>query len=138
MFLGTHESPIEGKPYYTLLIIGCSEYITEKIRRHFPQFASRCHTIYNGVDVSRFLGKNRTNFQKKSDGKRILFVGRISPEKRLYILLTAFKKVVQSCAQLSTPFEFIFKLSDKSYISDYPLFATKITFSAFKAKFPKS
>jgi glycosyltransferase involved in cell wall biosynthesis len=76
------------------LIIGCSEYITEKIRRAFPQFAERCQTIYNGVDIHRFACEKSKSVLRKDGIKRILFVGRISPEKGLHVLLEAFRKVV--------------------------------------------
>jgi spore coat protein SA len=32
------------------LIIGRSDYITEKISARFPAVAGRCHTVYDGVD----------------------------------------------------------------------------------------
>jgi len=77
------------------LVIGCSEYITEKIRRRFPQFAARSQTVYNGVDVDHFVSKSDRSTTKQSSAKRLLFVGRVSPEKGLHVLLDAFQKVVE-------------------------------------------
>jgi glycosyltransferase involved in cell wall biosynthesis len=76
------------------LIIGCSEYITEKIRGAFPLFSKRCQTLYNGVDVNHFFSIKSRDTEKNSV-KRLLFVGRISPEKGLHVLFDAFKKVVE-------------------------------------------
>jgi len=63
------------------LVIGCSKYITEKILHRFPQFAKRCQTVYSGVDVNHFVSENNHWATKKNGVKRLLFVGRNSPEK---------------------------------------------------------
>jgi hypothetical protein len=34
--------------------VGCSEFITDGIRRRFPAYAQRCTTVYTGVDVNLF------------------------------------------------------------------------------------
>jgi glycosyltransferase involved in cell wall biosynthesis len=72
------------------LIIGCSDYITEKIRRTFPQFAQRCRTVHPGVDTHKFF-----NPSSRSYPKRILFVSRVTPEKGLHVLVDALGKVVE-------------------------------------------
>ncbi len=78
--------------FHADLIISPSEYISEQVRQRFPQFASRCQTIYNGVNVERFLDTSaKQNHQKQ--GKKLLFVGRVCPEKGSHILLEAFKQV---------------------------------------------
>ncbi len=86
---------IESRLRKVDLILGCSEYITEKIRLAFPQFAERCQTIYNGVDTHRFACEKSQSVFRKDRIKRILFVGRVSPEKGLHVLLEAFRKVVE-------------------------------------------
>jgi glycosyltransferase involved in cell wall biosynthesis len=73
-------------------IVGCSEYITDAIRKRFPRYAERCRTIYNGVDVSTFTPGSRE--ERAERGEKIIFVGRISPEKGLHVLLDAFERVV--------------------------------------------
>lgn len=104
-------------------VVGCSEYVTEKIRRRFPDLADRCRTIYNGVDV-RSHG-TRTG-RKDGAARRILFVGRISPDKGLHVLLEAFRKVVQEhpAAQLdivgpqaAPPVASVFRLADDPKVS---------------------
>jgi glycosyltransferase involved in cell wall biosynthesis len=74
------------------LVIGCSDYITEKIRCAFPQFSACCHTVYNGVDVSRFV-PDKSRAMERNGAKRLLFVGRICPDKGPHVLLEAFEKV---------------------------------------------
>jgi spore coat protein SA len=74
-------------------ILGCSEYVTERIRGAFPQFAGRCRTVFNGVDPGVFVpAKNSGNNSQAS--RRILWTGRISPEKGLHLLLDAFARVL--------------------------------------------
>lgn len=88
---------IESRLKKADLVLGCSNYITNKIRRRFPQFANRCQTLYNGVDVEQF----DPCYQVKSEDniKRILSVGRVSPEKGIHILLSAFQKVIEQYPQ---------------------------------------
>ncbi len=103
------------------LVLGCSNYITKKIADSFPEFADRCQTIFNAVDIDHFSSANDHNTMHKHDAKKLLFVGRISPEKGLHVLLDAFQQVVKRYpnAQLEIvgpkpqcPLEFIVGLSD--------------------------
>jgi glycosyltransferase involved in cell wall biosynthesis len=73
-------------------IVGCSEYITDPIRKRFPHYADRCRTIYNGVDISTFTPRSRE--ERAERGEKIIFVSRISPEKGLHVLLDAFERVL--------------------------------------------
>jgi len=113
------------------LIIGCSKYITEKIRRRFPQFTKCCKTVPNGVDVNYFVNKNSHVTPKKNGVKRLLFVGRVSPEKGVHVLLDAFKQVAEHCPQAqlklvggqgSLPIEFNVALSDDPKVKDLASF----------------
>ena len=74
-------------------IIGVSEYVTAGIRRVFPEFAHRCFTVFNGCDVDRIKPQ-----PEKDDSRlpsRIVFVGRLSPEKGLHVLIDGFERVVK-------------------------------------------
>lgn len=133
---------IERRLSQTDLVISCSEYVTKKIRECFPHFASHCQTVYNGVDVNRFIpgyesGKARTN-----GTKRLLFVGRISPEKGLHVLLEAFHTIVKYYPQTQVeivgpydkaPREFIIDLHDDNKITDLKLFYKENYLSQLKA-----
>jgi len=78
-------------------VLGCSEYISQLIRDAYPEYAQRTFTVYNGVDASPLLGElAMTDRRAKSQGRTILFVGRITPEKGLHVLLEAFKQVLQA------------------------------------------
>lgn len=103
------------------LIIGCSEYITKQIRQRFPEFAERCQTVYNGVDIEKFCEQKKDSQERKDQIKQLLFVGRVSPEKGIHILLEAFAKVVEHLPETHLkivgltqliPYEFIVALSD--------------------------
>ncbi|MFQ5527060.1 MAG: glycosyltransferase family 4 protein [Thermoanaerobaculia bacterium] len=77
-------------------ILGCSDFITEGVRRRFPFLAERCHTVFNGVDLEAFApalpGVLRDTGEPAE--KRLLYVGRISPEKGVHVLLEAFSEVL--------------------------------------------
>jgi glycosyltransferase involved in cell wall biosynthesis len=72
------------------LVLGCSNFIAEGVRRRFPSLAQRCSHIYNGADIAvlaRPAGVQPTP-------KQILFAGRLAPEKGVHILLDAFRIVL--------------------------------------------
>jgi glycosyltransferase involved in cell wall biosynthesis len=71
------------------LITGCSDYITERIRTRFPVIATRCQTINDGVDTARFCPA--PNGPTNDGSIHILFVGRLSIEKGVHILIKAFR-----------------------------------------------
>jgi glycosyltransferase involved in cell wall biosynthesis len=77
-------------------VIGCSEYITENVRRRFPDLADRCRTVYNGIDESTFK-PGTVNLRDPSAPPKIVFVGRVSPEKGIHVLFDAFRLVLRSC-----------------------------------------
>ena len=105
----------------TDFILGCSDYITAKIRQRFPQHAERCYTVFNGVNVRQFCRPSPSSPVPVSRAPRLLFVGRVSPEKGVHVLLEAFQRVVALYpeAQLDIvgaisplPREFLVALSD--------------------------
>jgi glycosyltransferase involved in cell wall biosynthesis len=129
------QAMIERRLRQADLVIGCSEYITEKVRRRFPQFASRCQTVFNGVDISQFVNQKGHSTAKKNGAKRLLFVGRVSPEKGIHVLLDAFQKVVERYPQVqldivgpggNAPFEFVVLVSDDDKVSDLVSFYGRI------------
>jgi glycosyltransferase involved in cell wall biosynthesis len=83
---------IDGRLRYADAIFGCSDDVTDQIRKRFPHYASRCATVYNGVDPSQFHAGSNEGIA--SSIRRIIFVGRISPEKGVHTLLDAFERVV--------------------------------------------
>lgn len=89
-----NRSALEPRLRYVDLVTTVSNYVTEKTRRDFPAIASRCETMYNGIDPNEFTREKdyvAANFRKE---KRILYVGAVSPHRGLHILLDAFKIVL--------------------------------------------
>jgi glycosyltransferase involved in cell wall biosynthesis len=73
------------------VILGCSEFITGNIRRAYTAVAPRCRTLWNGVDPEQFQGAPGPS----GAGVRFLFVGRVSPEKGVHLLIEAFRRVAE-------------------------------------------
>ncbi|MCW4003164.1 MAG: glycosyltransferase family 4 protein [Candidatus Bathyarchaeota archaeon] len=71
-------------------IIGCSDHVTKKIVKCFPQFSIKCQTINNGVNIKLFKP-----LENKLASKRILYVSRVTPEKGLHVLIEALARVVE-------------------------------------------
>ncbi len=100
------------------LVAGCSDFITQTIQNAFPQVADRCESIYNGVDDRHFTPPLPSS--KPDKGRRLLFVGRVSPEKGIHTLLKAFQLVAETMPDLQleiagapgdAPFEYIVLVS---------------------------
>ena len=113
------------------LIIGCSEFVTEKIRQRFPQLAHQCKTVFMGVDPGHFCPGDSPKKKMKESSPRLLYVGRLSPEKGLHILLDAFKKIILHYPQAILeivgpewimPKEWLIDLSEDSNLSQLKLF----------------
>lgn len=77
------------------LVISCSEFVTEVIRTTFPKIASRCRTVPMGVSPATFSKGWQTHQVEDAFQRRLLCVGRISPEKGIHVLLDAFESIVQ-------------------------------------------
>ena len=138
------QSMIERRLKGADLILSCSEYITQKTRRSFPQFAHCCHTVYNGINATDFYAKYKNEIGKTDKShKKILFVGRISPEKGVHILLDAFEKVLESYPNLHlqlvgppipAPAEYIVSLSDDPKVLGLTTFYAEGYLSHLKKK----
>ena len=123
-------SMIASRLAATDLMIGTSEYITDKVRKRFPEYARRCVTIYNGVEVERFAAQRGQG--ARGDGPRqVLFVGRVSPEKGVHTLIDAFTSVAERFADVqlnivgpggAAPREYIVGLSDNPRVAELDVF----------------
>jgi glycosyltransferase involved in cell wall biosynthesis len=125
-----HAAQVEPRIQQADLVIGCSEFITNKIRQQFPDHAQRYRTVLNGVDPQKFSCRDRVT---ESETQNLLFVGRVSPEKGVHVLLQAFEQVVAAYpnARLTlvgevgaSPVEFTVGFSDDSIDrSLFPLYS---------------
>src|SRR5215469_10048457 len=73
-------------------IVTVSDFITAGARERFPELAGRIHTIGNGVDIARFRPQMSAGAQRP---RRLLFVGRISPDKGVHLLIEAFNTLAR-------------------------------------------
>ena len=96
------------------LILACSRFVTEGIRRLHPAAADRCHALYNGVD-QRFL-------EVASDpaaSRTVLFVGRLCPEKGVHVLLSAMAEVLRTHPRASLSLVGPLDLSPREYVDPH-------------------
>jgi glycosyltransferase involved in cell wall biosynthesis len=75
------------------MVVGVSEYITDLVRKAFPAYAEKCQTVYNGVDIDKFHPASGARGRIEMTGHRVIYIGRVSPEKGLHVLVDAFAKV---------------------------------------------
>jgi glycosyltransferase involved in cell wall biosynthesis len=115
------------------LIVGCSEHISGLIRNRFPEIAARCGTVPNGVHVGKFTppAAHVSSEGKEPALKRLAFVGRVSPEKGVHVLLDAFAHVVARWPNVeldiigpecSLPVDFLVGLSSDPLVAELTAF----------------
>jgi spore coat protein SA len=101
------------------LVVGCSEYITKLVAGAFPRFAEKCVTVPNAADVVAEEDAARPG------GAKVLFVGRLSPEKGVHDLIDAFRQVLEHVPHATlhlvgapgwAPLEYLVGLSDIPYV----------------------
>jgi glycosyltransferase involved in cell wall biosynthesis len=79
---------VESRVSMADAVVTCSDYVTQRWRARFPLRADHIHTIGNGVDLERFRPVER------EVPPRILYIGRVSPEKGVHVLVQAFERVL--------------------------------------------
>lgn len=127
------------------LLLGSSQYITDKIQERYPQLGIPCQVAYNGLDEQVFSVKECQDMQTESEEIRLLFVGRISPEKGIHILLDAFCKISERCPQARliivgpagvAPYEYIVGPSDDPNVTSLASFYEGDYITQLQAKIP--
>jgi len=109
-------------------IVGCSTHVTGLIEARFPDFADRCRTLPNAIDTETFVPLSN---RAEPPPVRLLFVGRVSPEKGVHVLIEAMKRVTQvrpdvrldvvgGMSQL--PGNYLVDISDDPLVSDLARF----------------
>jgi glycosyltransferase involved in cell wall biosynthesis len=76
-------------------VVTVSDFVTDRARARFPEHAEAIHTIGNGVDVGRFIPDAQRADAAAPRTTRVLFVGRISPDKGVHLLMEAFDRVAR-------------------------------------------
>jgi glycosyltransferase involved in cell wall biosynthesis len=87
------ESYLRGNLSFIDSIVTVSDHVTKGARRRLPELAERIHTIGNGVDIRRFQPDSDRHQSRQPC--RLLFVGRISPDKGVHVLMKAFDAVAR-------------------------------------------
>ncbi|MCL6609045.1 MAG: glycosyltransferase family 4 protein, partial [Geminicoccaceae bacterium] len=75
-------------------IVTVSPWLAGRLAARFPEHAPRIVAIGNGVDLERFAPNRDGNTAPA--GERLLFVGRISPEKGVHVLIDAFARLARA------------------------------------------
>lgn len=113
------------------LVLNCSEFITSRTRAAFPEAASRCMTLYNGVDIGSFTSPAAAAGTVERKKQTLLCVGRITPEKGLHVVIEAFNSLGSKYPDLElclvgqeriTPVEFLIELSDDARVRSLKAF----------------
>lgn len=74
------------------VVMGCSDYITNLVRARFPGVPTAFRTVGNGIDPAAMAPTAPPVTPREP---RILFVGRVSPEKGVHTLVEAMSDVVR-------------------------------------------
>ena len=74
-------------------VTAVSDHIARQIRASFPTYRGDVVTTYNGVNIGQFHPRPDRD-PASDDAIRILFVGRVSPEKGVHTLIEAMPQVV--------------------------------------------
>ena len=76
-----------------------SDFVTARARARLPDLAARIHTIGNGVDVLRFKPAARAHDAQAREPRgglvRLLYVGRIAPDKGVHLLTEAVDRLIR-------------------------------------------
>ena len=86
------------------LVLGVSEHVVQQIQTAFPRVAPRCRVLHNGVDLASFPPRDRVAGERAAvlaamrarlglRGPVVLYVGRLSSEKGVHVLLEAFGRL---------------------------------------------
>jgi glycosyltransferase involved in cell wall biosynthesis len=73
-------------------IVGVSDHIARLFRASFPAYRGEVVTAYNGVNVEDFR-PGPPHDTRRNGALRVLFVGRVSPEKGVHTLIEAFARI---------------------------------------------
>ncbi|MGE5680161.1 MAG: glycosyltransferase family 4 protein [Bacillota bacterium] len=118
-----HKPLIEKRLKKADLVLSCSDFVTQRNKEIFPGLKGLFHTLHNGVNTGEFTC-SRT-FKPEKNKRKILFTGRVSPEKGVHILVDAFNMIAEKFPELELEIigpqgasSFITELDDNPVIKD--------------------
>jgi|YelNatPaOPRAMG01_1025707.scaffolds.fasta_scaffold03649_6 glycosyltransferase involved in cell wall biosynthesis len=86
--------------------------------------SSKISIVFNGVDTRKFSPKEKKSYVKKF---RLLYAGRLSPEKRVHIIIQAFK-LLKECDVKNVELKIVGDGPLKNYLIQYSENLDNITF----------
>lgn len=113
------------------VIVGCGAHVIRKVQNRFPGLAIDGRVVYNGSDIERFTPRADHAATDVGAARRLLFVGRISPEKGVHLLVDAFVKIARQLPDVrldfvggvgSLPAEFLVSLSQDPLVQNLSRF----------------
>jgi glycosyltransferase involved in cell wall biosynthesis len=128
------------------VVVCCSGHVRRRFLQVHPEFESKSQVVFNGTDVEKFLPSENVATASPSQKLRVLFVGRISPEKGVHLLVEAFAKIAPSLPQVSLelvggagslPPEFLVGLSGDPLVRDLERFYNRDYLSELQNRIPK-
>lgn len=90
--------PVRKRLSHVAAILTPSAFVTRRLEARMPYMSGRVHTIGNGVDSAAFR-PSRRDCGANAGSLRILYVGRVSPEKGVHKLAEAFTLLLSSDAR---------------------------------------
>jgi glycosyltransferase involved in cell wall biosynthesis len=146
-WLSQHDpAMIAGRAARADAIACCSEHIRRMLLEAHPVLRNKLHVVYNGADVDEFLPSEYVVTNGAAQQMHILFVGRLSPEKGVHILVEAFANVARSFPQASLelvgnpgslPPEFLVGLSRDPLVRSLGRFSQTDYLANIKSRIPE-
>lgn len=110
-------------------VIVVSHFLAQGILRNFPNLKPRVQVIHNGIDTNRF-GKFADRKSADSSAEQVqhlLFVGRVSPEKGVHVLIDAFIRLADRFpnavleivgGMAAVAYQFVIPMDEDSLVQD--------------------
>lgn len=113
------------------LVTGSSNHIADGVRKVFPHLDIPVQTAYNGFDEQRFAPGQIDSKSDADSAATLIFVGRVSPEKGVHLLIEAMGRLVGEFPgtkllivgpRTQLPLEYIVGISDDEGIKSLAVF----------------
>lgn len=76
-------------------LIGSSRWLATRFVERVPSLSDRTHVVYSGIDVDTFRPEPDLR-----PGNRLVYVGRVTPEKGVHLLVDAFRELAETRPEL--------------------------------------